>query len=81
MSEQELTLLIERHGRVLRNVDVIDSDRRVAEVCESVHHNDKLALTAGSRRGHRPALDIVITPGVDMALVGFVGNVKVCYMR
>lgn len=60
---------------------MIDGDRRVAEVCESVRHNDKLALTAGSRRGHRPALDIVITPGVDMALVGFVGNVKVCYMR
>ncbi|KAL3262793.1 hypothetical protein ABHI18_002453, partial [Aspergillus niger] len=67
-AEKEVTLIVERHGRVLQSFDVIDGDRRVAEVCESVRHNDKLALTAGARRGHRPALDIVITSGVDMAL-------------
>ncbi|GES58037.1 metal ion resistance protein/transporter [Aspergillus terreus] len=69
VAEKELTLVIERHGHVLQSFDVIDGDRRVADVCESVRHNDKLALTAGSRRTHRPALDIVITPGVDMALI------------
>ncbi|KAJ5934920.1 hypothetical protein N7466_004467 [Penicillium verhagenii] len=67
--EKELTLVIERHGRVLQSFDVIDGDRRIAEVCESVRHNDKLALTAGARRGYRPALDVVVTPGVDMALI------------
>ncbi|KAJ5653871.1 hypothetical protein N7490_000874 [Penicillium lividum] len=69
VAEKELTLVIEQHGRVLQSFDVIDGDRRVAEVCESVRHNDKLALTAGARRGYRPALDVVITPGVDMALI------------
>lgn len=68
-AEMELTLAIERHGRVLQSFDVVHGDRRVAEVCESVRHNDRLALTAGARRGYRPALDIVVAPAVDMALV------------
>lgn len=74
MAEKELTLEIERHGRVLQSFDVVDGESRIADVCESVRHNDRLALTAGARRGHRPALDIVITPGVDMALVSVPKN-------
>ncbi|KAJ6020123.1 hypothetical protein N7499_003418 [Penicillium canescens] len=69
LAGKELTLAIERHGRVLQSFDVVDGDRRVAEVCESVRHNDRLALTAGARRGYRPALDIVVAPGVDIALI------------
>ncbi|KAF9891077.1 hypothetical protein FE257_005012 [Aspergillus nanangensis] len=68
-AEKDLTLVIERHGRVLQSFDVIDGDRRIAEVCESIRHNDRLALTADTRRNHRPVLDIVITPEVDMALI------------
>ena len=67
--DKEVTLVVERHGRVLQSFGVIDGDRRVAEVCESVRYNDNLAFTAGSRRGHRPVLDIVVISGVDMALV------------
>ncbi|GKZ42241.1 hypothetical protein AbraIFM66951_000949 [Aspergillus brasiliensis] len=67
--KKEVTLVVERHGRVLQSFDVIDGDRRVAEVRESVQHNDKLALRAGSRRGYRPAMDIVVTSGVDVALI------------
>lgn len=74
VAEKELTLVIERYGRVLQSFDVINGDRRVAEVCESVRHNDRLALTASARRGYRPVLDIVITPGVDMALVSIHKN-------
>ncbi|RHZ48797.1 uncharacterized protein CDV56_106124 [Aspergillus thermomutatus] len=71
-AEKELTLIVERHGRVLQSFDVIDGDRKVAEVCESIRHNEKLALKASSRRGHRPALDVVMTPGVDMSLVAVI---------
>ncbi|GIJ84578.1 hypothetical protein Asppvi_003425 [Aspergillus pseudoviridinutans] len=71
-ADKELTLIVERHGRVLQSFDVIDGDRKVAEVCESIRHNDKLALKPSSRRGHRPALDVVISPGVDMSLVAVI---------
>jgi uncharacterized protein YxjI len=70
-ADNELTLVVERHGRVLQSFDVIDGDRKVAEVCESIRHNEKLALKPSSRRGHRPALGVVVAPGVDMSLVGF----------
>ncbi|KAF7160510.1 hypothetical protein CNMCM6106_007965 [Aspergillus hiratsukae] len=71
-ADHQLTLVVERHGRVLQSFDVIDGDRKVAEVCESIRHNDKLALNPSSRRGHRPALDVVIAPGVDMSLVAVI---------
>ncbi|RLL95632.1 hypothetical protein CFD26_103917 [Aspergillus turcosus] len=66
-ADKELTLIVERHGRVLQSFDVIDGDRKVAEVCESIRHDDKLAL-----KGHRPALDVIMTPGVDMSLVAVI---------
>jgi hypothetical protein len=63
-----LTLNIERHGNVLALFDIVDGDRKVAEVKESIHHNEKLALV-GSRVGYRPAMDVIIMPGVDVSLV------------
>ncbi|GMF73629.1 unnamed protein product [Aspergillus oryzae] len=59
--ERRVTLEIERHGRVLESFDVVDGDRRVAEVRESTRHNKKLALMSSSRRGYRPALDVTVT--------------------
>ncbi|KAB8260971.1 tubby C-terminal-like domain-containing protein [Aspergillus pseudonomiae] len=55
--DKEVTLEIERHGRVLESFDV------------SVHRNQKLALTPSTRRNYRPVLDIGVTPGVDLSLV------------
>lgn len=69
LDEKMLTLNIERHGYALALFDVVDGDRKVAEVRESIHHNEKLALMRGSRQGYRPALDIIIMPGVDISLV------------
>lgn len=70
-SDKELMLVVERHGNVLENFDVVDGDRKVAEVRESIQHNKKLALTPSSRRNHRPVLDVIVTPGVDLSLVRF----------
>lgn len=66
--EKELTLNIERHGNALALFDVVDGDRKVAEVKESITHNQKLNLL-GSRAGYRPALDVIVMPGVDISLV------------
>lgn len=67
--EKRLTLNIERHGNALALFDVVDGDRKVAEVRESIAHNKKLALFPESRRGYRPVLDVTVTPGVDLSLV------------
>ncbi|KKK12176.1 hypothetical protein ARAM_006518 [Aspergillus rambellii] len=69
--EKALTLVIERHGNILESFDVVDGDRKVAEVRESILYNKKLALRASSRRctSHRPAMDVLVTPGVDMSLI------------
>ena len=64
-----LTLNIERHGNALALFDIVDGDRKVAEVRESIHHNEKLALMRGSRQGYRPAMDVIVMPGVDISLV------------
>ncbi|EAW13492.1 uncharacterized protein ACLA_055400 [Aspergillus clavatus NRRL 1] len=67
--DKEVTLEIERHGHVLESFDVVDGDRKVAEVRESIQHNKKLALMASSRRNYRPVLDVIVTPGVDVSLI------------
>lgn len=67
--EKRLTLDIERHGSALALFDVVDGDRKVAEVRESIYHNKKLALFPESRRGYRPVLDVTVTAGVDLSLV------------
>ncbi|OGM48613.1 hypothetical protein ABOM_001976 [Aspergillus bombycis] len=69
MGDKEVTLEIERYGRVLESLDIVDGDRKFTEVRESVHHNQKLALTPSTRRNYRPVLDIIVTPGVDLSLV------------
>lgn len=68
--EKSVTLMVRRHGQALRLFDVVDGDRRIGEVRESIHHNEKLYLTKRSRRqGFRPALEVIIAPGVDATLV------------
>ncbi|BDD62147.1 hypothetical protein MPDQ_002156 [Monascus purpureus] len=68
----KLTLEVARHGNVLAAFDVIDGDRKVAEVRESIQRNERLALLPGSRSGYRPVLDAIVTPGVDLSLVSIV---------
>jgi hypothetical protein len=67
--EKMMTLNVERHGGRLALFDVVDGDRKVAEIRESIWHNEKLALMRMSRQGYRPALDVVVMPGVDVSLV------------
>ncbi|OJI90484.1 hypothetical protein ASPTUDRAFT_197603 [Aspergillus tubingensis CBS 134.48] len=67
--ERTLTLEVQRHGNVLALFDIVDGDRKIAEVKESIRHNEKLALMPASRLGYRPVLDVIVTPGVDMALI------------
>ncbi|CAG7927050.1 unnamed protein product [Penicillium olsonii] len=66
--DKMLTLNVERHGNALALFDIVDSDRKVAEVKESIHHNEKLNLL-GTKTGYRPALELIIMPGVDISLV------------
>jgi hypothetical protein len=67
--EKKLTLLIERHGNALALFDIVDGDRKVAEVRESIQHNEKLPLTRNPWQKYRPALDLIITSGIDQSLV------------
>ncbi|KAI9929641.1 hypothetical protein ASPWEDRAFT_41139 [Aspergillus wentii DTO 134E9] len=68
--EKEISLTVKKHGEALAFFDVVDGDRRIAEVRESILHNERLALRRSSRGGgHRPALDLIIAPGVDSSLV------------
>lgn len=68
--DKELTLSVTKHGAVLSFFDIVDDDRRIAEVRESVQHNEKLNLRKSSRGGgHRPALELTVMPGVDVSLV------------
>lgn len=68
--DKELTLRVKRYGEALTFFDILDEDRRVAEVKESIKHNLKLNLMRGSRGSkYRPALDLVVMPGVDSSLV------------
>ncbi|KAJ5584201.1 uncharacterized protein N7459_004001 [Penicillium hispanicum] len=74
--DKQVTLTVKKHGEVLAFFDVVDGDRRIAEVRESITHNEKLALRRNSRgNSHRPALDLVIIPGVDISLVAAIGTV------
>lgn len=69
LDERGITVDIVKHGRVLALFDVVDGDRRIMEVRESIRHNKTLALTPRSRPGYRPAMDMTMMPGVDMSLV------------
>ncbi|KAF9888338.1 hypothetical protein FE257_008771 [Aspergillus nanangensis] len=69
-ADRNVTLEVERYGNILASFDIVDGDRKVAEVRESIVHNERLALLPSSKNGsHRPALDIVITRGVDVSLI------------
>lgn len=68
--EKEVSLTVKKHGHVLAFFDIVDTDRRVAEVRESISNNEKLALRRNTRGvNRRPALDLIIAPGMDMSLV------------
>lgn len=78
--DKELTLSVAKHGAVLSFFDIVDNDRRIAEVRESIQHNDKLNLRRSSRgQGHRPTLELIVMPGVDVSLVSLrrdVGDIR-----
>lgn len=68
--DKELSLTVKKHGVALSLFEVLDGNRRIADICESVTHNEKLALRRNSRgKKRRPAMDLVIPPGMDMSLV------------
>ncbi|KAJ5693198.1 hypothetical protein N7462_002621 [Penicillium macrosclerotiorum] len=73
-TDRELTLQVVRQGEALVLLDVIDGDRRVAEINESIRHNERLFLTRGSKRGLRQAMDLVIVSGIDSSLVSIWNN-------
>ncbi|KAE8149386.1 tubby C-terminal-like domain-containing protein [Aspergillus avenaceus] len=73
--DKELTLEIESHGNVLAMYDIVDGDRKVAEVRESIQHNEKLALVRrfpSTKHNYRPVLDVIITAEVDLSLIATV---------
>ncbi|KAJ5399715.1 hypothetical protein N7465_010204 [Penicillium sp. CMV-2018d] len=68
--DRQLTLTVKKHGEALAFFDIVDGNRRIAELRESISHNKKLALRRMKRGGdHRPALDLIVSPGVDISLV------------
>ena len=68
--DKELSLTVKKHGVALSLFEVLDGNRRIADICESVTHNETLALRRNSRgKKRQPALDLVIPPGMDMSLV------------
>lgn len=69
--DKQVKLTIERHGNALAIFDIVDGDRKVAEVRESVRHNEKLAFMSSSFAGYRPIFELVIVPGVDLSLVSY----------
>ncbi|KAJ5978159.1 hypothetical protein N7501_001501 [Penicillium viridicatum] len=68
--DKQLTLTVKKHGEALAFFDIVDGDRRIAELRESITYNEKLVLKRMKRGGdHRPALDLIVSPGVDISLV------------
>lgn len=71
--EKEVSLTVKKYGHVLSFFDIVDGDRRIAEVRESISNNETLALRRNSRGvNRRPALDLIIAPGMDVSLVSLV---------
>lgn len=69
VEQRSLPIDLEKYGKILAIYDVVDGDRKIMEIKESIQHNKRLALLSSSKVGYRPAIDMVIMPGVDMALV------------
>lgn len=74
--DKQVKLTIERHGYALAIFDIVDGDRKVAEVRESVRHNEKLSFMSSSFSTYRPILELVIVPGVDLSLVSILLGTK-----
>lgn len=72
--EKIVKLHTQRRPSRLYAFDVMDGDRKVAEVQESISKNEKLALMPEHRKGYHPILDIRVAPGVDLALVSHVST-------
>ncbi|KAJ5959655.1 uncharacterized protein N7479_006805 [Penicillium vulpinum] len=71
--DKQVTLTVKKHGEALAFFDIVDGDRRIAELRESITHNERLALRKMKRGGgHRPALDLIVSPGVDISLVSVI---------
>ncbi|KAJ5600980.1 hypothetical protein N7450_002047 [Penicillium hetheringtonii] len=68
IKNRNLPIELESHGRALTTYDVVDGNRRIMEIKESIRHNKKLALLSTRQAGYRPAMDMMIMPGVDMAM-------------
>lgn len=69
VAEKMMKLQTYRRPSMLYAFDVLDGDRKVVEVQESVQRNERLALMPESRRGYHPILDIRVAPDVDLTLV------------
>lgn len=67
--EKRVELVIERHGDTLAAFDVVDGDRKVAVVRESIQHNEILPFMNSRYRKYQPVLDITVTSGVDISMV------------
>lgn len=69
--EEEHTLSLQKHGHVMTFFDVFDISNgwRIGEIRESARHSQKLALRRSSHGKIRPAWDIILMPGLDMALM------------
>ncbi|PLB37100.1 uncharacterized protein BDW47DRAFT_107388 [Aspergillus candidus] len=73
--DKKVSLKIERYGNVLASFDVVDGDRKVIEVRQSVKHNQRIALRSSSKDGYRPALDIIVTSGVDLSVAAIIATI------
>ena len=69
--DEEHTLSMQKHGHVMTFFDVFQtsSGRKIGEIRESARHSQKLALRRSSHGKIRPAWNIILMPGLDMALV------------
>ncbi|CAG7916127.1 unnamed protein product [Penicillium olsonii] len=68
-AEERVELNMERFGTVLALYDVVDGDRKVAVVRESIEHNEILPFMNSRWRKRQSVLDITVTPGTDISLV------------
>lgn len=67
--EERVELNIERHGGILALYDVVDRDRKVAVVRESIEHNETLPFMNSRWRRYKPILEVTVASGADMSMV------------
>ncbi|KAJ5975801.1 hypothetical protein N7481_009508 [Penicillium waksmanii] len=66
--ERRVKLNIERHGSILALYDVVDGDRKVAVVRESIEHNETLPFMNSRWRRYKPILEVTVTSGADTSM-------------